>query len=71
VTHGVEGNIVDNSEIMDAMQSYSSVVGVPDGVALNIGLVDSSDHVEMKGVTTQFKGLANIGELNVLNSSDC
>ena len=52
MTHGVEGNIVDNSEIMDAMQSDSSVVGVPDGVALNIGLVDSSDHVEMKGITT-------------------
>jgi len=36
VTHSVEGHIVDNSEIMNAMQGNGSVVGVPDGVAPNI-----------------------------------
>ena len=71
VAHSVEGHIVENSEIMNAMQSDGSVVGVPDGISLNIGLVYSSNHVEMKRVTTQFEGLANISELNVLNSSNC
>lgn len=55
---------------MYAMQCNCSVVGIPDRVTPSIWLLHSSDHVEVNRVTTQFKGLSNISELYVLNSSN-
>ncbi len=49
------------------MQRDGSVVFVPDGIALKIGLAVSSNHVKMKRVTNQFKYPTNKGKLNVLN----
>lgn len=70
MAHGVIGNVLFDSEVVHTVNGDSSVVGLMDGVALNVGLVHGSNHMEMERVSTELESLTDIGKLNVLNATN-
>lgn len=70
VSHGVESHISDDTEVVNSMDSDGTVVSLVDGIASHVRLVDSSNHVEMKRVASQFEGLTYISEFYILNSAN-
>jgi hypothetical protein len=69
VAHGVIGNIVLNSQVVNSMNSDGSVVSVVNGVIPDVRVVNCSNHVEMDRVSSQLEGLSNLLELSILNST--
>lgn len=70
VTHCVEGNIVLNSEVLHAMSSDGSVVCLMNCVSNYMGLVDSSNHVEVDWIPAELKCLTDILQLNIANTAN-
>lgn len=52
MAHSIEGNIVENFEVVDAMGGDSTVVCLVDSVAFNDGLMNSTNHVKVDRVAT-------------------
>jgi len=70
MTHGVIGDVVEHSEVVNSMSGHSTVVGLVDSVTTHVRLVHSSNHMVMEGVATKLEGLTNILEFDVLDSSN-
>ena len=70
VAHSLVGNVARDGQVVDSMQSGSSVVGLVDGVVLDVGFVYGAEHVEVDWVSCKFESLTNIEELTVLDSTD-
>lgn len=67
VAHRVKGHVVSDTEVMDSVSCYGSVVGLVNGVTFNVRFYDRADQMEMDRVPTKLKRLANIKKLNVLD----
>ena len=50
VAHSVIGDVVLNLQVVNTMDSHSSVEGMVNGVVSHIGVVDSANHMEMNRV---------------------
>ena len=70
MTHGVEGEIIDDPQVVNSMNGHCSIVSVMDRVMSDIRFVDSANHVEVDGVAAELESLPHISEFNVLNSSN-
>lgn len=70
VAHVLVCDVVLDSEVVHTMNRHSSVVCLPDGIVSHIGVMNSTNHMEMDWVATQFEGLAYVEELNILNPSN-
>ncbi len=69
MAHSVIGNIVLNPQVVDSMNSDRPVEGVMDGIVPNIGGMHGTYHMEMDWVRSQDEGLADIIELDTIDSS--
>jgi len=69
VTHGVVSYIVLHTQVVHAMDGYSTVERMMDGIVAHIRAMHGADHVEMDGVRTEDEGLADKGQLNAVNSA--
>lgn len=70
VAHRIKRYIVGHSKVVNSVSCHSAIVSLVNGVASNVGFVDSTDHVEMDWVTTKFESLTHILKLNVLDPAD-
>lgn len=68
VTFGVVGNVIHDAEVVNSVNSASSVVGLMNGVSSDVRFVNDANQMEMNRVTTQLEGLANIEKLGVFDS---
>lgn len=72
--NGVALNFVSNvafeSQVMSSMDCESSVEALMDSDLFDVGFVDCTDHMEMDSISSQFEGLANIGEFDVVESGN-
>jgi len=69
VTHSVIGNVVLDTEVVNAVNGDSSVERVMDSVVTHVRLVDSSNHMEMNGVRSKDESLTDHGQLNGVNTA--
>jgi len=67
VAHCLVGNVARDGQVVDSMQRGGPVVGLVDGVVLDVGLVHVAEHVEMNRVACKLEGLTNIEEFTVLD----
>ena len=65
VTFNIVNDILLHPQIAGSMESQGSIETLMDRVASNIGVVHVSNHVEMDGVSAQFKALSDVEELYV------
>ena len=70
VTHGVEGKVIDDPQVVHSMNGHCSVVSVMNRVMSDIRFVHNANHVEVDGVAAELESLTNISQLNILNSSN-
>lgn len=70
VAHGIIAHIFEHSEIVDSMNSDGPVVSVIDGVATDVRLVHSANHMVMQRISTQFESLAHIFHFKILNATN-
>jgi len=69
MTHSQIGNIVLNSQEMNSMNCNSSVVSMMNSVSSNVWVMNCSNHMEMKRVSSKLKCLSNLSKLCKFNSS--
>ena len=70
VTHVVVCDVLDDVEVVHTVNGDGSVVSLMNGVTLDEGLGDVTNHVEMDGVATEFEGLAHVVELTIEDATD-
>ena len=70
MSHRVEGEVIDDPQVVHSMYGHCSVVTMMNRVMSRIRFVHSSNHVEVDRVAPELESLANISQLNVLNSSN-
>lgn len=70
MAHSVVRYVVLDFEVVNSVDGDSTVVRLVDGIVAHVGLVHSSNHVEMDWISSQLEGLTDIGELTVLNATD-
>jgi hypothetical protein len=70
VSHAVPVTVPFNSQIVDAMNSRSSVETVHQSISSHIRFGDSTDLMVMDRVSAIHEGLANMGELQVFDSAN-
>lgn len=58
-------NILLKPEVVSSVKSESSVVTLMGSKTFGIRVMDSADHMEMNSVSSDLKGLAHIGQLDV------
>ena len=63
-------HVVLYAQVVDTVDGNASVVGQPNGIAANVGLVADSELVEVDGVAPFHGRLSDASELNALNSPD-
>jgi len=63
-------HVVLYAQVVDTVDGNASVVGQPNGIAANVGLVADSELVEVDGVAPFHGRLSDVSELNALNSPD-
>jgi len=68
VAHSTVGYIVLNAQVVNAVNSDGSVVGVMDCIISNVRRLDCSNHMEMDRVGAQNESLTNIEQFNVVDS---
>lgn len=71
VTKDIVGNVLHNAEVVDSVGRHCTVVGLMNGVTFDVGLVNSTDHVEMNRVPAELESLSDVGKLDVGNTTDC
>jgi hypothetical protein len=69
VSHCVVSEVLLNSEVVYSVESNGSVISSGNGVPNNVGVVHSSNHMEMDGVSTELESLTDILKLDVTNFS--
>ena len=62
------GYIIYQSEIVNTVNSASTIIRLMNRISLDIGVMNSSDQVEVNWITTELKFLSTIKEFNVFNS---
>lgn len=60
--------ILYKPQIMNSVNSASSVVGLMDCITNDVGVVNSSDQMEMDWISTQLEGLAYIEKFDMADS---
>jgi len=70
MAHSVVRYVVLDLEVVNSVESDGTVVRLVDGIIAHVGLVHSSNHVEMDWISSQLEGLSDICELTVLNATD-
>ena len=58
-------NILLQPKVVSSVKSESSVVPLMGSKTFGIRVMDSADHMEMNSVSSDLKGLAHIGQLDV------
>ena len=68
VAHRVISYVVLDSEVVDTVNCDCTVEGVMDGIISHIRRVHCANHMEVNRVATKDEGLADIGELDAIDS---
>ena len=55
---------------MNTVNSDSTVISLVNSVSSDVGLVNSTNHMEMKGIASKFESLTDISQFNVFNASN-
>mmetsp|Transcript_468 Transcript_468/g.710 ORF Transcript_468/g.710 Transcript_468/m.710 type:complete len:709 (+) Transcript_468:3585-5711(+) len=70
VAHGVIGDVVLDTQVVDTVDGSRAVERVVDGVVAHVGLVHGTNHVEVNRVGAQDESLADHGQLNAINTAN-
>jgi hypothetical protein len=68
VAHSVVRHIILHAQIMNSVDGDSSIEGVVDRIIADVRRVHCANHMEMNGVGSEDEGLADVEELNTVNS---
>ena len=63
--HDIKNYIMFHSKVISTMNGQSPVIRLMDRVTFDIRIMHVSNHVEMNGISSQFKGLTHVCELTV------
>ena len=70
VTHRFVSNIISNSQIMNGVNSDSSVVSMMNCITVHITIMDCTYSMEVNRVSTKLEGLTNVSQFNILDPSN-
>ena len=70
MAHGGVDDVVHHTQVVHSVNSGATVIRLVHRVSNDVGLVDSSDHVEMHRVSSKLEGLTDIGKFDIGNSTD-
>lgn len=70
VSHDVVGHVVLDGQVVNAVQSRSTVVRLVNGVVPNVRFGHCANHMVVDRIATKFERLADIKELAVLDLTD-
>lgn len=69
MAHCFVNNIVLNGEVVNTMESRSTVVSLVNSIVPDIRLCHSANHMEMEWIASKFESLTDVKELTIFDLS--